>query len=197
MTTEIVLIRHGETAWNVIGRLQGGSDVPLSDRGVDQATLVANELRGTAWDVIISSPLQRAYQTAVSIVKELGLDESEIVSHPEFRERSYGHAEGLTIAEREERFPDGIWPDAESPEEMDIRVGAALYELVQQYRGKRVMIVAHGGWIRAALRVASGFDPAVIRLDIPNISRTCIRHDGESWFVGDVGLVEPLVEVER
>lgn len=196
MTTEFVLIRHGETAWNATGRLQGGSDIPLSDRGVEQAITVANELRGTVWDLIVSSPLQRAYQTAVHIVVELGLDESDIVTNSELRERSYGLAEGLTIAEREERFPDGMWPEAESSDEMNVRAGAALHALAETYSGKRVLIVAHGGWIRAALRVASGFDPAIIHLNIPNTSRTYMSHDGERWQVGDVGAAGHLVEVE-
>lgn len=192
MTTEFALIRHGETAWNASGRLQGSTDVPLSDLGIEQAKRLAFELRDTVWDVIISSPLQRAYQTAVHIVNELGLDESEIVTNPEFRERSYGQAEGLTTAEREQQFPDGFWPDSESTKEMNTRVAAALYDLVETHGGKRILIVAHGGWIRAALRIASDFDRDVIHRNIPNTSRTDIYHDGENWHVGEIGQVAHL-----
>lgn len=197
MPTEFVLIRHGETEWNASGRLQGSIDVPLSDRGIEQANMVADELRNTSWDVIISSPQQRAFQTAIIIVRELGLDEREIVTDPELRERSYGLAEGLTIAEREERFPDGAWPESESDNELNARVAAALYDLHETSSGKKIMIVAHGGWIRAALRVASGFDPNVMSHQIPNTSRTYLCHDGEDWLVGDIGQVSHLIEEEQ
>lgn len=197
MTTEFVLIRHGETEWNASGRLQGGSDVPLSDRGIAQANMVADELRNTSWDVIISSPLQRAFQTAAIIVKALGLDENVIVTNPEFRERSYGLAEGLTIAERDNRFPDGFWPESESNDELNTRVAAALYDLLETSGGKKILVIAHGGWIRAALRIASGFDPSVMSHQIPNTSRTNLCHDGENWLVGDIGQVSHLTKEEQ
>ena len=192
--TEFVLVRHGETDWNVVNRLQGSTDIPLNERGIEQAKQAADALRNTVWDEIFASPLQRAFQTAVIIAQELGLDEAAITTYPELRERSYGLAEGLTLPERREKFPDDVWPEAELPHIMDERAGALMHELAEAHVGKRILVVAHGGWIRAALRVTSAFDPQVIHADIPNISRTYISHAGGRWVVGDVGDVD---EAER
>lgn len=185
--TEFVLVRHGETDWNAAQRIQGSTDIPLNDLGRTQAKQAADGLRDIAWDVILSSPLQRAYQTAVIITRELGLDESVIVTNPELRERSYGLAEGLTITERLAQFPDDIWPEAETKEDMDVRVGAVLHELALTHAGKRMLVVAHGGWIRAALRIASSFDKKISDTHIANASRTQVYHNGEHWSVGEVG----------
>lgn len=185
--TEFVLVRHGETDWNQLDRLQGSTDIPLNARGIEQAKLAADALRNTVWDVILASPLQRAYQTAVIITSELGLNKSAVSTHPELRERSYGLAEGLTLIERRKKFPDDVWPEAEPPQIMDERAGAVLHEIAGTHGGKRILIVAHGGWIRAALRVTSGMDPKVIHAGIPNASRTHISHDHDRWTVGNVG----------
>ncbi len=185
--TEFVLVRHGETDWNATHRIQGSTDIPLNDLGREQAKLAADGLRDIVWDVILASPLQRAYQTAAIIMRELGLDESVIVTNPELRERSYGLAEGLTMIERSARFPDDIWPEAETKEDMSVRVGAVLHELALTHAGKRILVVAHGGWIRAALRIASSFDKKISDTHIANASRTYVYHDGEHWSVGEVG----------
>lgn len=187
--TEFVLVRHGETDWNATHRIQGSTDIPLNDLGREQARQAVIGLRDIAWDVILASPLQRAYQTAVIITGELGLDESVIVTNPDLRERSYGLAEGLTILERTAKFPDDIWPEAETKEDMNVRVGAVLHELALTHAGKRVLVVAHGGWIRAALRIASSFDKKISDTHIANASRTYVYHDGEQWSVGDIAIV--------
>lgn len=194
--TEFVLVRHGETDWNAERRIQGSTDIPLNDLGRQQAKLAADALHDIAWDVILSSPLQRAYETATIIVGELGLDASVIATNPDLRERSYGHAEGLTVPERKIRFPDDIWPDAETPKQMDLRTGAVIYELAEMHAGKRVLIVAHGGWIRAALRVASSFDPDIVDCHIANASRTYLYHDGQRWSVGEISLVSTAILAE-
>lgn len=187
--TEFVLVRHGETDWNAAQRIQGSTDIPLNDGGREQAKLAADGLRDIAWDVILSSPLQRAYETATIIVRELGLNDAMIETNPDLRERGYGLAEGLTIAERKVRFPDDIWPDAESPEQMNSRTGTVIHELAEIHAGKRILIVAHGGWIRAALRVASNFDRKIVDRHIANASRTYLYHNGQHWSVGEVNVV--------
>lgn len=188
--TEFVLVRHGETVWNTEGRLQGSLDIPLNETGISQARAVASVLAEEHWDVVISSPLKRAFDTAVQIVDPLGIPERDIVIDDRLRERHYGAAEGLNLAERETHFPDGVWPDVESHEMLDLRVGPVVEEFADVYAGKRVVLVAHGGWIRSLLRVISDHNPEVIDLPIPNASCTWISHDGEKWQLGDVGIAE-------
>lgn len=186
--TEFVLIRHGETDWNLQGRLQGRTDVPLNDIGREQALQVVDDLRDTGWDVVLASPLQRAWQTAVIITTALGMDESLIITNPDLRERSYGAVEGLTVAERDARYPDHVWPGAESTPDLNERAGRAMTEFATLYADKRILIVAHGGWIRAALRVVSNHDKHVTDRAIPNVSRSYVSHDGKQWHVGEVAV---------
>jgi len=190
--TEFVLVRHGETEWNASGRLQGSTDVPLSALGISQARAAAAVLASDTWDVVISSPLQRAYETAVQIVDPLGIATSDIIIDPQLAERSYGAAEGLTIAERDSRFPDGIWPESETRELLDIRVGGALHAIAEAHAGKRIVIVSHGGWIRAALRVMSHHDKQVSGITIPNASCTYASFAEGTWTLGDLAVTDHL-----
>lgn len=188
--TEFVLVRHGETDWNAEERLHGSIDIPLNARGISQARAVASILCADHWDAIVSSPLQRAYQTAVQIVDPLDFGEADIVVNPLLKERFYGDAEGIDLAERRTRWPDKVWPNAETPEAMDERTGAAMRDLAALYEGKRVVIVAHGGWIRSALRVVSGHDPAVLDIVIPNASCSWVTFADGAWKIGELGIAE-------
>ena len=89
----IALVRHGQTAWNFERRLQGTTDIPLNDTGREQAATVAPRLTGT-WDVVVSSPLGRARETAQIIADALGLELGG--TYPDVVERHYGDAEGAT-----------------------------------------------------------------------------------------------------
>lgn len=188
--TEFVLVRHGETDWNAAGRLQGSQDVPLNAQGITQARAVAAMLCAEPWDVVIASPLSRAFDTAVQIVDTLGIQMHEILTDVRLQERHYGAVEGLTVLERTTRFPDGVWPDAETDAMLDARSGAVLDELAARYPGQRVMIVAHGGWIRSALRVLSNHHPDVVDIHIANASCSWLTHDGAEWHIGEIGVAE-------
>lgn len=188
--TEFVLVRHGETDWNTAGRLQGSKDIPLNAAGLSQARAVASVLSSGRWDVVISSPLARAFDTAMQIATHLEIAESEIIIDSRLRERNYGAAEGTNLAERESRWPDGNWPDVETHETLDLRSGPVMHELAETYAGKRVVIVTHGGWIRSVLRVLSDHDPEIVELPIPNASYSRLSHDGQKWQLGELGVAE-------
>lgn len=185
--TEFVLVRHGETDWNTAGRLQGARDIPLNDAGIAQAKAVASVLSAGRWDVVMSSPLTRAFDTAVEIADQVGIAEHDVVIDERLRERDYGAAEGFDLAERESRWPDGIWPDVETHEALDLRSGPVMQEFAETYAGKRAVIVTHGGWIRSVLRVLSGNDPAIADIVIPNASCSWISHHREKWHLGELG----------
>src|SRR5579871_2334109 len=94
--TRLIAVRHGETAWNVEARLQGQLDIPLNDRGREQARRAALSLADERPDVVISSDLARAQATARAIAEHNGCP---LVLEPDLRERSFGRFEGLTHSE--------------------------------------------------------------------------------------------------
>jgi broad specificity phosphatase PhoE len=155
--TTILLARHGETDWNLERRVQGHSDTPLNETGRAQALALAQTLEGGELDAVYSSDLVRASDTARVIADRLGLDVTVL---PELRERHFGTWEGMTDEEIFNRFPaakSGSWGDGETKEEMRERVLAALHRIADEHPGGRVLVVTHGGPMRALL-VECGLD---------------------------------------
>jgi uncharacterized phosphatase len=148
--TLLYLVRHGETDWNRAKRIQGSSDIPLNDLGCQQATETGRLLARRQWDGIVASPLIRALDTARLISAELGLGEPEI--RAQLAERNYGEAEGLTGDEVDARYPKGTpVPGRESRGEVAARVMPVLLELAAARAGQSLLVVSHGGVIRAVL----------------------------------------------
>jgi probable phosphoglycerate mutase len=142
--TELVLVRHGETEWNRIGRVQGLSDIPLNDTGREQARHAGRRLAAERWDAVASSPLLRAADTARIIAAELGLPEPELDAA--LVERNYGEAEGLTGPEIDARL-GGVVRARESREQ--------VVELAARHPAGRVLVVSHGGVIGSLVRDAT------------------------------------------
>jgi broad specificity phosphatase PhoE len=153
--TNFFLVRHGETDWNRLGRIQGATDIPLNDTGRDQARATGEKMQGRKWDVIVSSPLSRALETARIIASCIGLPEPTPVQ--EIVERNYGEAEGMTGPELEAFYPDDTpVPGRETRDAVKVRVLAAMHSIAAANKGKNVIIVAHGGVIRALLQSTTG-----------------------------------------
>ncbi len=166
-TTRIILVRHGETEWNRLGRLQGHLDVGLSDEGHAQATLLATRLlaeqaQGGRFDACYSSDLSRARQTAQALADALGLPLSVL---PALRERHYGVFQSQDKPQIQARYPElyRVWqsrdphfepPEGESMQAFYTRVNAALITLAQAHAGQRIVCVAHGGVLDCAYRYA-------------------------------------------
>lgn len=182
--TTVCLVRHGETDWNLTHRYQGWEDIPLNETGLAQAELVAQALAGEAWDAIVSSPLGRAMQTAQAIADAAGL--GEITVDADLRERGYGEAEGLTLAEREVRWPGLDWPGLEPYETMQGRAMDALQRIVETHRGRRVLAVCHGGLMNAVLARLSGGEVGTGHTVIVNTARTTLIHNGIAWAIATV-----------
>jgi 2,3-bisphosphoglycerate-dependent phosphoglycerate mutase len=155
--TTIVLVRHGETDWNRDGRVQGHSDTPLNETGLLQAAELADVLRADGFSAVYSSDLARARSTAAPVADRYSL---EVTPHSGLRERHFGTWEGLRDVEIAERFPtavaDGRWGDGETSEEMTQRVLDTLLGIARDHPGETVLVVSHGGPIRAVLRHATG-----------------------------------------
>ena len=160
--TTITLIRHGETEWNRVGKQQGQLNSPLSERGMAQAKAIAKSLEKekSNYDVLYSSDLGRAVQTAEAISEQLDL---EINPDVRLRERNLGILQGLTIErfreeknEEYERFrsrdPDYIIPDGESIRERHKRAVSCLFDIADKHKGQNIIIVAHGGILDSIFR---------------------------------------------
>ncbi len=189
-TTRICLVRHGETDWNAQGKYQGSTDVPLNAEGRRQAALLAEAMRGEAWDAIVSSPLQRAMDTARAIAPGVGL--ADIAQDPDLMERAYGDAEGLTLVEREAKWPEGEWPGLEDWEDVATRAMSAIQRAAEAHPGQRVLVVCHGGVINAILAVISNGEIGTGKTTIINTSRTMLDHDGTTWEIVSVNHIEHL-----
>lgn len=167
MTTQILFIRHGETDWNRIKRIQGHIDIPLASTGLAQAQRLARRMadeakRGVRLDAIYSSDLQRAQQTAQPVADVLSLP---LQLREGLRERSYGAFQGHDSDEIALRFPDEYahWqtrdagfapPDGESLRTLYHRVLHAIEPLVAAHPGGRIACVAHGGVLDCVRRFA-------------------------------------------
>ncbi len=155
------MARHGETDWNRESRFQGHADTTLNDAGREQARELAERLADAEIVAIYASPLARARETAEIIGTRLDLGVETIEG---LREVDVGSWSGLTRAEIEQRFPDGFrrwlefdygWEDGESYEELGMRVLEALGELARRHPGERILVVSHGGPMRAALATSA------------------------------------------
>jgi broad specificity phosphatase PhoE len=151
--TELYLVRHGETEWNAARRIQGRTDIPLNDTGREQARRAAELLARRRWQGVYTSPLGRAHETARIIADRLGLE--GVTDIDALVERDYGEAEGMGFDEIEALYPEGVRaPGQETREEVAARVVPALLELAERHPGERLVIVSHGGAIRAVLQTA-------------------------------------------
>ena len=144
--TTILLARHGETDWNREGRWQGWADPPLNETGRAQARTLATQLRETEFDAVYSSDLRRAYETAEIVAEPHG---SAVIADAGLREIDVGSWSGLTHAELEVQFPNGDRPDGETREEHAARVLAAVERIARAHPGERILLVTHGGTMRA------------------------------------------------
>ena len=195
MTTEWVSIRHGETDWNTERRYQGTSDTNLNPLGMRQAQGLAEAMRGEPWDLLASSPLQRAWQTAMPLAAALGISGDRLMPDERLMERRYGAAEGYTLAEREQLYPGDVWDGLESREELNMRSMTTLEDFRVRFARQRIVLVTHGTWITSVLEVLTQGEFGYGNSVILNTSRTYLTHDGEDWQVGAIAQAPHLALV--
>jgi broad specificity phosphatase PhoE len=178
----ILLARHGQTAWNALGKLQGHTDIELDSTGRDQARALAGALRDASVTRVWSSDLARARETATIVATELGLPPPEV--DPELRERRFGVFEGLTRDECATNHPDAWreWvaqtshpPGGEPPVEATARMHRALLRLVGE---GTTLVVSHGGVMRLWLMELLG---TTIPL-VGNATMYEVEFDGATFY---------------
>lgn len=160
----LYIVRHGETVWNREGRIQGHTDVGLSEKGLEQARRLAGRLETVPFDAAYASDLSRASQTASTILQGR---EVPLSPTPTLREYHKGAFEGLTEADLRARFP-GDYPSyvskdldyapdgGESTRQVSDRMTRAIVEIKERHLNDNVLVVGHGGSLRAAMMALLG-----------------------------------------
>ncbi|WP_018352644.1 histidine phosphatase family protein [Longispora albida] len=170
--SEIVLVRHGETAWSATGRHTSVTDLPLTSTGEDQARSLKAKLRGRHFAAVWTSPRLRAQRTAeLAGLRVTGVDE-------DLAEWAYGGYEGITTAEIWEGRPDwDLWrdgcPGGESPEEVGARADRVLAAALPLLADGDVALVGHGHCLRVCAARWIGLPPSGggrLRLDTSTVS---------------------------
>jgi broad specificity phosphatase PhoE len=201
--TIVLIARHGQSDWNAARRWQGHADRPLTEKGREQAHALAARLAHIDLDAVYSSDLRRARDTAAVVAESQGIDLREL---PELREVDVGSWSGLTRAEAEERFPEGFarwksgypgWEDGETYEEMTDRILATVTRIGREHEGDRVLIVSHGGPIRAIHAAALELDVHAYRRLRPvepnaRLSAVCFV-DGRLTELCPAGEIDALI----
>lgn len=164
--TRIIAVRHGETAWNKDGRIQGHLDIPLNATGLWQAQRLARALADEDISAVYSSDLSRAWQTAEAIAQAQQL---AVKAEPRLRERCFGDFQGKSWTEMETDWPEAAsaWrrrepaftpPGGENLLQLQERVLDALVDVCQRHWGEQIVLVAHGGVMDMLYRTGMNLD---------------------------------------
>ena len=189
--THLGLLRHGQTDWNINFLLQGVTDIPMNQTGIEQVKLAAQAIRAEDWDVVLTSPLSRARQTAEIIASQHGYN--EIIEQELLIERSFGEAEGLSHEQWRAKYSNlDVIPGGESRTQLAERSMLLLETISQELAGKRVLAVSHGALIRALIAIASNNALPRAGERLGNASLNVVKHIDNSWQVVNYSL-EPLV----
>ncbi len=190
--TRICMIRHGETAWNAEGRVQGQLDIPLNDVGRAQARATAEALAGHDFTAIYCSDLSRVRQTAEPTARKLALPVSYDAA---LRERHYGMFERLTYVEVKEKFPveyarfrdkdpDFDFQGGESLRGFNERSLTAVGQVIEKHRGEQVLVFTHGGVLEMVYRHARAVGLSSTRdFEIPNAGINWLEILEQQWKV--------------
>ena len=188
--THIGLFRHGQTDWNINLLLQGVTDIPMNSTGIAQVRTAARALKVNDWDLILTSPLGRARQTAEIIAEQLGFQ--DIHQQDLLIERSFGEAEGLAYEQWKSKYSNlDELPGGESKSDLVARSKTLLDTFAENHPGKRILAISHGALIRTVLAIAS--DNILPREGerLGNASLNVVSHQETSWSVTKYDL-DPL-----
>ncbi|WP_144678952.1 histidine phosphatase family protein [Bacillus altitudinis] len=189
--TAICLVRHGETDWNATKRIQGRTDIPLNDTGKWQAEQTGLYLKDAHWDVVISSPLSRAKETAHLILQHV---HAPLVIMDDFIERDFGDAEGMSFEERQKLFPNKQYPNMEPLSALQDRMLEGIEKVRATYPDQRVLIVAHGAAIHALLTSLADEHMGIKDTRLENACLNYVEWTDGEWKVNDYNVVSHLTQ---
>jgi probable phosphoglycerate mutase len=191
----IGFIRHGTTEWNLLGRMQGRTDIPLAAAGREQAAMLGKRLAAEKWDGIVSSHLSRAAETAEIIARISGIPLWG--SDPRLQERGFGRLEGTTLCERIAALGEQ-WREMdhgkESLKELLARWDHFLAEAPWTAEGGRVLIVSHGGFIEPVLAHRCH---VALEKHLDNASLSVLSFDSSDWSCSLLNCTKHLENAER
>ena len=190
----ILLARHGQTEWNKEFKFQGKTNVQLTETGKLQAKALAQRLSSWPFEIIYSSPLDRALFTAHTIA-ELSFSKADVIALPELQEINFGTWEGHSIEalQTEQRELFSKWradpffnmpPGAETWEKLFARLTRAV-KIILDGSQKNIVVVSHGGIMRALYAVLLGFNPhKVWNNEISNCAMSGVEmRSGRPWLI--------------
>lgn len=154
---EVYIIRHGQTDWNIVKKMQGTEDIPLNDTGREQALICARALSEIPFEAIYTSPLSRALETA-QIISNYKCHAS-VIACQGLIERDFGEASGMTYEQMHATYPEypRILPQGmEAFDTLSERVFTSVLDCTKKHRGKPILLVSHGASINAILHRVSG-----------------------------------------
>lgn len=192
--TNIYFLRHGETDWNVIGRIQGRTDIPLNSNGVRQAKESSEFLTDLNIDYIVTSPLKRAQDTAKIVQEKINVD---LIVMEEFIELSFGDAEGMTLDERLKLYPDRVYPNQEEEASFKTRFFKGLDTVHNKYKNKNILIVSHGALINAILYHYSNGELGTGKIKLTNGGITTLEMSDEKVEILEYNKINHLSQYNR
>ncbi|AZI57763.1 histidine phosphatase family protein [Nakamurella antarctica] len=199
--TSLLIVRHGQTTWGAQGRFVGRTDIELTGRGIRQAKAVGHRLLPMRPDLVVSSPLLRCRVTADAIVSAAGVAHPVLV-HDGLIDGELGEWTGMSADDIEQRYPEqfAAWrsdadaapPGGESFADIRRRITATVCQLVEENRGKVLVLTTHAAPSKMVVMWGLGAPTEVAyRIRVDNASVTGIDVDAENvrtvWTVNDTG----------
>lgn len=199
--THLIIVRHGQTQWNLQLIRQGHLDSPLTEKGIDQAKALGERLKRETFTALYSSDLGRALQTAQMIADATG---RTIVTDPRLRERHLGIFQGLNGDQLREKYPEEyrmhrtsgpsyVIPGGESVQQQVARNVAYLNEIAEKHLGETIVVVTHGGVLSGFFRHALSIPlQAPRRFEFTNASLNVFSYEAGNWMLRTWGDVSHL-----
>jgi probable phosphoglycerate mutase len=199
--TQLIIVRHGQTHWNLKLIRQGHLDSPLTEQGVAQAKALGERLARESFTALYSSDLGRALQTAQMIAEATG---HKVVTDRRLRERHLGIFQGLNGDEIREKYPEEyrlhrtvgptyVIPDGESVEQQVARNVEYLKEIAERHLGEKIVVVTHGGVLSGLFRHTFSIPfTAPRRFEFTNASLNVFNYEDGNWFLQTWGDISHL-----
>jgi probable phosphoglycerate mutase len=199
--TQVIIVRHGQTQWNIKTIRQGHLDSPLTEQGIAQAKALGERLASETFTALYSSDLGRALQTAQMIAEATG---HNILTDPRLRERNLGIFQGLNGQEIQRKFPeeyrlhrslgpDYVIPGGESVKQQVERNLEYLNEVAEKHLGERIVLVTHGGVLSGLFRHTFSIPfNAPRRFEFTNASLNVFNYEEGNWYLQTWGDISHL-----